>query len=246
MADDTKGIDPDGIDPDDAHFSDEELEAALAGFEKEFSDDAASDGKSSDQDGASADSSVDSSTDDVANAVNEAMADVVDPSVGFDNELAGLLGNKAKIALIVTRVASAELLAAFCQLSDISAECIGSNQGAVAVLKNLDGDGPEAAAKDLTTVVSGMAVVLAVNRADKLEATMYMQGDAGQTFAPPVLFNSTPRFVEDLMLGIVTLVQLKSQGFEVVNSADLNHDQAMDILARHTRQGRAGRGSRIE
>lgn len=246
MADDTKGIDPDGIDPDDAHFSDEELEAALAGFEKEFSDDAASDDKSSDQDGASADSSADSSTDDVADAVNEAMADVVDPSVGFDNELAGLLGNKAKIALIVTRVASAELLAAFCQLSDISAECIGSNQGAVAVLKNLDGDGPESAAKDLTTVVSGMAVVLAVNRADKLEATMYMQGDAGQTFAPPVLFNSTPRFVEDLMLGIVTLVQLKSQGFEVVNSADLNHDQAMDILARHTRQGRAGRGSRIE
>lgn len=244
MADDTKGIDPDGIDPDDAHFSDEELEAALAGFEKEFADD--SDGKSSNQDGASADSSVDSSTDDVADAVNEAMADVVDPSVGFDSELAGLLGNKAKIALIVTRVASAELLAAFCQLSDISAECIGSNQGAVAVLKNLDGDGPEAAAKDLTTVVSGMAVVLAVNRADKLEATMYMQGDAGQTFAPPVLFNSTPRFVEDLMLGIVTLVQLKSQGFEVVNSADLNHDQAMDILAKHTRQGRAGRGSRIE
>ena len=49
-------------------------------------------------------------------------------------------------------VLPAELLAAFCQLSDISAACIGANQGAVAVLKNLDGDGPEAAAKDLTTV----------------------------------------------------------------------------------------------
>ena len=76
----------------------------------------------------------------VADAVNEAMADVVDPSLGFDNELAGLLGNKAKVALIVTRLASAELLAAFCQLSDISAACIGANQGAVAVLKNLDGE----------------------------------------------------------------------------------------------------------
>ena len=118
----------------------------------------------------------------VADAVNEAMADVVDPSLGFDNELAGLLGNKAKVALIVTRLASAELLAAFCQLSDISAACIGANQGAVAVLKNLDGDGPEAAAKDLTTVVSGMAVILAVNRADKLEVAMYVQGEAGQTF----------------------------------------------------------------
>lgn len=43
------------------------------------------------------------------------------------------------------------------------------------MLKNLDGDGPEAAAKDLTTVVSGMAVILAVNRADKLEVAMYVQ-----------------------------------------------------------------------
>ena len=182
----------------------------------------------------------------VADAVNEAMADVVDPSLGFDNELAGLLGNKAKVALIVTRLASAELLAAFCQLSDISAACVGANQGAVAVLKNLDGDGPEAAAKDLTTVVSGMAVILAVNRADKLEVAMYVQGEAGQCFAPPVLFTSTPRFVEDLMLGIVTLNQLKTQGFEVVDSAGLDHDQAMQILANHTKRGRGGRGSRIE
>ena len=181
----------DKFDPDESHFSDEELEAALAGFEKEFADDSvsgdASDTSDADKtadaasaksdsdanddtaDKASADSGqpmTDDVTGSVADAVNEAMADVVDPSLGFDNELAGLLGNKAKVALIVTRLASAELLAAFCQLSDISAACIGANQGAVAVLKNLNGDGPEAAAKDLTTVVSGMAVILAVNRAD--------------------------------------------------------------------------------
>lgn len=242
MADNADDKNLNDMNPDESHFSDEELEAALAGFEKEFADDNADNTSSTSAD--STDSADDTAS--VADAVNEAMADVVDPSLGFDNELAGLLGNKAKVSLIVTRIAAADLLAAFCQLSDISAECIGSNQGAIAVLKNLDGDGPEAAAKDLTTVVSGMAVILAVNRADKLEATMYMQGEAGQTFAPPVLFNSTPRFVEDLMLGIVSLVQLKSQGFEVVNSADLNHDQAMEIIAKHTRQGRAGRGSRIE
>lgn len=261
----------DKFDPDESHFSDEELEAALAGFEKEFADDSvsgdASDTSDADKtadaasaksdsdanddtaDKASADSGqpmTDDVTGSVADAVNEAMADVVDPSLGFDNELAGLLGNKAKVALIVTRLASAELLAAFCQLSDISAACIGANQGAVAVLKNLNGDGPEAAAKDLTTVVSGMAVILAVNRADKLEVAMYVQGEVGQSFAPPVLFTSTPRFVEDLMLGIVTLNQLKTQGFGVVDSAGLDHDQAMQILANHTRRGRGGRGSRIE
>ena len=288
------------FDPDEPHFSDEELEAALAGFEREFADDSsnpaaspetghAADGEDgadanqvgqagpaeqthqsgqpyqSDQTGrdeqqdatdanqdekdgrpAQPGQSADFDEQAAADAVNEAMADVVDPSLGFDNELAGLLGNKAKVALIVTRVASAELLAAFCQLSDIAAECVGSNQGAIAVLKNLDGDGPEAAAKDLTTVVSGMAVVLAVNRADKLEATMYLQGEAGQSFAPPVLFTSTPRFVEDMMLGIVTLAQLKTQGFEVVDSAGLTHDDAMQVLANHTKRGRGGRGTRIE
>ena len=124
--------------------------------------------------------------------------------------------------------------------------CIGANQGAVADQILQHRDGPEAAAKDLTTVVSGMAVILAVNRADKLEVAMYVQGEAGQSFAPPVLFTSTPRFVEDLMLGIVTLNQLKTQGFEVVDSAGLDHDQAMQILANHTRRGRGGRGSRIE
>ena len=261
----------DKFDPDESHFSDEELEAALAGFEKEFADDSvsgdASDTSDADKtaDAASAKSDFDANddtadkasarfrpavlTDDVtgsvADAVNEAMADVVTPR-SASTRTRWTVGYKAKVALIVTRLASAELLAAFCQLSDISAACIGANQGAVAVLKNLDGDGPEAAAKDLTTVVSGMAVILAVNRADKLEVAMYVQGEAGQSFAPPVLFTSTPRFVEDLMLGIVTLNQLKTQGFEVVDSAGLDHDQAMQILANHTRRGRGGRGSRIE
>ena len=39
----------DKFDPDESHFSDEELEAALAGFEKEFADDSAS-GDASDAD----------------------------------------------------------------------------------------------------------------------------------------------------------------------------------------------------
>ena len=48
------------------------------------------------------------------------------------------------------------------------------------------------------------------------------------------------------MLGIVSLNQLKTQGVEVVESADLDHDQAMQILADHTKRGRGGRGSHIE
>ena len=105
----------DKFDPDESHFSDEELEAALAGFEKEFADDSvsgdASDTSDADKtadaasaksdsdanddtaDKASADSGqpmTDDVTGSVADAVNAAMAAVVDPSLGFDNELAGL------------------------------------------------------------------------------------------------------------------------------------------------------------
>ena len=211
--DDRHGGD-DGFD-DDIHFSDEELEAALDGFEKEFRDSNAAAGE----------------------PANDAAA-------AFDDELQGLLGNKAKAAVLITRIASARLLAAFCQLSDVSADCIGSAEGAVAILRNLDGDGPEVAARDLTIVVSGMSLVLAVNRADKLEATVYLQGKPGQTIAPPLLFTSTAPFVEDLLLGITDEDGLIGTGMKVEQSADLDHDQAMAVIAEHTKFGRGS--SRIE
>ena len=251
MPEDKNGMNPDSNEPS---FSDAELEAAMSDFEKEFaqSDDSTQQedsGTAGDANGTSgvaapnADDGIDMETIDVPDDASE-----LDPSVGFEDELAGLLGNKAKRAALITRIASAELLAAFCQLSDISADCIGSNQGAVAMLNNLDGDSPEAAAKDITTVVSGMSVSLGVNRADKLEVTMYAGGKAGPTLAPPILFNSTPRFVEDLMLGITTAAQLKEQGFEVIDAGRFDHASAMQVIAKHTRPGKGGsvRGASIQ
>ena len=218
---------------DGQHFSDEELEAAVAGFEKEFAGETS--GNAPD-------------VPDMQNVEIPNDASEIDPSVGFDEALAGLLGDKAKMAALVTRVASAELLAAFCQLADISADCVGSNQGAIAVLRNLDGDSPEAAAKDITTVVSGMSVILGVNRADKLQIMLYAGGKAGSELAPPILFNSTPRFVEDLMLGITTVAQLKTRGFEVIDSGRYDRASAMRVISKHTRFGKGGstRGSSIK
>lgn len=234
---------------DGMYFSEEELEAAMAGFEKEFQDEEAvkqADDKSGTQDTPDASNSDASAASDDLDEAREADAVLseAETSLSFDDELQGLLGNRAKSAVIITRVTSARLLAAFCQLSDISAQCVGSSQGAVAVLRNLDGDGPESAIKDLTVVVSGMPAILAVNRADKLEATMYMQGKAGQTFAPPVLFASVAPFVEDLMLGITDMEGVRASVTEIVDSASLNRDDAMRILAEHTRFGRGS--SRIE
>ncbi len=233
------------------HFSDEELEAALAGFEKEFAEEAGSNSPDAPDMSNMLDASGMPDLPDVSNIEHVEIPDdasEIDPSVGFDEALAGLLGDKAKTAALITRVASAELLAAFCQLSDISADCVGSNQGAVAVLRNLDGDSPEAAARELTTVVTGMSAILVVNRADKLHITLYAGGVAGSELAPPILFNSTPRFVEDLMLGIVTVEQLKTHGLEVINSAQYDHASAVQVISKHTRFGKGGstRGSSIE
>ena len=138
--DDRHGGD-DGFD-DDIHFSDEELEAALDGFEKEFRDSNAAAGEPAN------DVAADSPADD-AGAADSGQTQEADTATAFDDELQGLLGNKAKAAVLITRIASARLLAAFCQLSDVSADCIGSEEGAVAILRNLDGDGPEVAARDL-------------------------------------------------------------------------------------------------
>lgn len=244
MADNNSATPSDDFDdlPDGAHLSDEELEAALADFEKEFHSDSLDSLGALDSPGSAESTELHEpeETTDTNTATGGAEA-VLD----FDNELQGLLGNRATMAVVITRLASAELLAAFCQITDVSATCLNHTDGAVAVLRNLDGDGPEAAAKDLTTVVSGMPVILAVNRADKLEATLYIQGKAGQTFAPPILFTSTPAFVEDLMLGITDVDAIKTQGVTAVDSASLDRQAAMSVIAQHTRFG--GRGhSRIQ
>ena len=93
---------PERPDDDGEHFDDAELEAMLENFEEEFHEGEGGAGEPADPTGD-------------------------EPS--FEDELEGLLGDKAKAAFICTRLNSAELLAAFCQISDISAECIGSEQG---------------------------------------------------------------------------------------------------------------------
>lgn len=161
--------------------------------------------------------------------------------IGFDDELEGILGNKAKRAILVTRLTSADLLAAFCSLADITAQCIDSREGAVAVLRNLNGDGPEAAAKDLTEVVAGLSVLLLVDRADKMTAVPYSNGTAEDAeLPPPFVLETLAHFVEDLMLGLTTVDALAQQGVRIVDSADLDHDHALKIIAEHTNFGRDG------
>ena len=116
-----KDLNPDDFNADDMHFSEEELEAAMAGFEREFNEAEAAKQRESQAEKTDDDS-------DAADVLNAAQS-----SLQFEDELQGLLGNRAKTAVIITRLTSPQLLAAFCQISDISAQCVGSEQGAVAI-----------------------------------------------------------------------------------------------------------------
>jgi hypothetical protein len=187
------------------NLSDQDIAKALAGYEEDFKD----------LDGFEADELKD-----------------VDP---FESELEGILGNKAKAAVLITPLQQPELLSAFCVLAGVSAYCIGATQGAVAVLKDLEGSSPEGAAKDLTTVISGLSVVLAVNRADKLEAKLWINGEQGSDFAPPLLFMNVAEFVEDYMIGSTDLAGLKTSGLTIVDSGEMTRGEALKVIASHTK-----------
>lgn len=192
----------DGFDDADVHFDDADLEAALEGFEQEFAD---------------------AHRDDVHDGgdAHDAPSDGGDAPLDFEDELQGILGNKAKCAVICSHLASAELFAAICRLADVPALCVGHPYGCVAILRDLEGNAPETAAHDLTTVISGMGVLLVVNRADKIEAEIYENGVGVDKIPPPFAFPTLAPFVEDYMIGLVDVHGIEVESDETVDTASI-------------------------
>lgn len=238
-------IPADGRSGDDG-LSDDQVDAAFADFEAEFKDMGADLPDLPDlPDQPDAPEASDAPHDGDQTGPADGSAD--DVAASFEDELAGLVGDKAKAALVITTLRSAELLAAFCALADVSALCVDGPTGACAVLRNLDGEAPESAARDLTIVVSGLSLVLAVNRASKLEAHIWLQGKSSEeSFPPPVLFMSTPGWAEDYLIGSIDEDTVRAQNDGTVDSGDIDRQRALDIIARHTRRGRGPRGGAIE
>lgn len=162
--------------------------------------------------------------------IDAALEDMETDLDDFDSQLQGILGNKAKMAVIITQLRSARFLAALCSLTDISAVCLDSDRGACAILRNRDGDGPEHAAKDLTSSVRGLGVILAVNRADKVETHLWIGGQEGTAYAPPVILSSAPLFVEDLLTGSLSIKDLQDQGTPLEDSDSISQVQAYEII----------------
>lgn len=203
-------------------LSDADIDAAFAGFEQDFADadhsainemnaalerNEAAESSASDALDADAADTADSSDvapTDAADDFDRDLKDVED----LESSLMQMLGEKASSALLITRLRDPDVLAALSVLADVDDYCIGDRFGAVAILKNLDGSHPEDAAAHLTKLVTGLSAILVVNRAGRIEAHQWVNGQQGESFPPPIVFANAPAWVEDLLVGQVSLDEL--------------------------------------
>lgn len=209
-----------------ASFTDAELDNALAGFEKEFqekenlsntnNEELLEDSNSNNQEN---------------NSIEEAMRGIEEAN--FEEDLQGLLGNKAKVAMIIAYVEPAKLLAAFCKMANVSARCFSEEQGSVAVLKNLEGNGPEEDVKKFVEFFFGMDVMLITNRADKITAKIYQAVKEPQEIVAPMALAVWSRDVEDLAICMENADSLEKRGLEMFNSDDLSDLEAYKIFQKY-------------
>lgn len=239
--------DPKGRSGHDDGLSDEDVRRTLEDYEQDFADMGLGMGTGapgdSPKDGPSAhDPAKGAGTDDRPDGRHTDLPDDLpdDPTAGtsgesFDDQLQGILGNKARQALLVTNLSEPGLLAAFCVMAGIDAACIGASTGAVALLHDTADQGPEEAARRLTTLVTSLSVVLVVNRADRLEAHVWLDGKQGEKIAPPLLFMQVDTVVEDLVISQATPDTLREDGRTVVETSSMDRHQAWKTITHFLR-----------
>lgn len=152
--------------------------------------------------------------------VRESGIDPLEAQLFFNEELEGILGNTAQMAVIMTQVADPEFLAALCKLCEFDATCIRFEPGTAAVLHNRNNGAPEEAVKDLTDVMAGLSAVLFVNRASKITSKIWMDGKEGDDFPPLMVLSPMYDEVEDLLVGIQSVDDFVQAGLLVAYTSD--------------------------
>lgn len=183
-------------------LSDAQVNATFADIEKQFSDDF----------GAQLDDNL------------------IDPH--FNDELEGILGNKAKVALLLTNVAKAGILAAFCKGCGIDAHCVEYNQGSFAILRDLEDDGPEQTASIISRAMEGVGAILCVNRADRLKITIWFAGECHpEEQIAPLFLEAFDPTIEDLLIGVQKIEDLDVAGYVQADSRDFRtNKEAKEFL----------------
>ena len=163
----------------------------------------------------------------------EEAARKFEEETSFEDTLEGLTGQKARSAIIITYCEGADLLSAFCKISQIPSICVMTGTAAVALLKNLDNDEPEAAVLRLSDLLGDMEMILIVNRANKLETSMYKYGEKRDAFLPsPVALTFLSEEVEDVVLGLKTMKDFHPS-VESFDPEDITFDGALSICKKY-------------
>lgn len=148
----------------------------------------------------------------------------------FDEQLDGLLGNKAQLAMLVVPFSDAKLSLSLLKYKDVEGWAEMLNDTSFIYLKALDGQKPEDAAQALSQLIRPLPLYSVVKRADKLEVALWVNGKkSGEKLPPPLLFEQLPEEVEDYAIGMTTTQQMVHRE-GVLDSADFDKQDALDYM----------------
>src|SRR5690606_37835106 len=114
-------------------------------------------------------------------------ADELPDDVSFDipDDLSGLsifreTTTKPTVALALTQVAGADPLAAVCTVAKLGVDVFfAQGVGAVAVCRDLGGDGPAEVAAGISQLISGVPAILVERRETQITAPRWLDGERG-------------------------------------------------------------------
>ncbi len=143
----------------------------------------------------------------------------------------------AAIAIVITQVATPDVLAAACALGGVEVDAVATSAGAIAVCRRTSPGEPEQVAEAISKVLTNTPVLLAVRRDGAVVATRWASGQATTEVAPGLLLDGAPAELEGLLLGTLTLADLP----EAVSSVGLGRWKATRMLAGAARAARRAR-----
>ena len=142
--------------------------------------------------------------------------------------------DRPELALLVTRVADPRALAALCALTQVAADIVGTEGGAVAMLQDLSEDAPQQAAAKVSKAMGSIDVLLVLRTSGQISVTKYDGGSDLGDVPPGLVLATSTELVEDLIVGTITPAEVPGS----INSAELKPGRAMRLFTEAARDGR--------
>lgn len=146
----------------------------------------------------------------------------------------GVPGGLAPVALVLTKVAVPEGLAAACAMSKVPLDAVPTEIGAVGVCRSTAAGEPERAAQVVSRLLQNTPVVLMVQRAGRLTASRWTGGSQDEEVSAALMLDGAPPEIEQMLLGQLQAADLEG----VVSSVGMSRWKATRVLAAAARVGR--------